>query len=1012
MRTAAGIFLLWFGALLAQSAPAEAPTVKLTAAKPKPLLLLSLFNGENIVVRALSATARGNVLQAELEDGRPAAWNNTAITGNLPWYTDAELADSNVDLGGLITLYDNAGRERPAFRAGLAAETARVRAGLATRQEKAAAVLAGAYDLATPYTPEQLNRRIQAGEEASLLAPEQRAAIEEAIAPLREHLANLQAGKVFSAGGWRSPEEIRALEARAAEAARLQALSAQLTIPLDAQIISADTVNRMLAAAGVALAVPILLGAVLVFRRQRLAGGLCILLPAAAGIYYASLLGSANLTLPAPSNASGAEASAQTIALALEAGKAGPPALVPPAQRTLRLSEGDVNAFLAQHAQVRGAAIAGAVNLRGLAAQFTNGGAVILEIAEWRGRPLLIRQNFQFQTGEGRTVVSDGNVSVGEAPLPGPAQRALRDSLAPQLARFLAAQDSLSAYAVTSLSPGGLELTSTAPTPAPVAQATPPPAPTAAPPPAGTPMPSATALPALAAAATSTPTPEPEDVEPPPLSAAGTAPGPDNSFYIYAIWDQINSAPEAEVSSQMDRLREQCGAGNRFHHVGFAFILGGNEARLRSICGLARQKGLAIGVILGAQTHSGGGKNEVQEDFRAAQWRLGGAEWRGGDGGRDHLVPTPSRYCALVRDALEKSQRQRCEMLGRVMQAYPGVITCIDSSIEEELADGGQTSDDKLADYSPFAVTEFRDWLRHTGQYDADTGRYAGQGAPEQITGRYTFAKGKLRSPFYGAADPNAPAGGGSFNGRFGTKFTAWTLKYWDLEAFPGKITDDQFNPTPEAGRGYTEGGFDAPRKRDASPWWTAWSWDYQDRGNRYPPGDPAAPAFGFRQVMVHDFVVDLLKVAVKARLPSNLLFAHQIPGETAGAPRDRSAASPTWTGFLPFNGTVGITRFGSFDPKLALNYTKTVPQSRGWGIFEWHPQPDADPKSAKLYQKASGDLQTYYRAKCHHLFAGWWSVGESKQSKTFPLADSEFAHAIKDFMASRPDQPYPGTPR
>ena len=30
------------------------------------------------------------------------------------------------------------------------------------------------------------------------------------------------------------------------------------------------------------------------------------------------------------------------------------------------------------------------------------------------------------------------------------------------------------------------------------------------------------------------------------------------------------------------------------------------------------------------------------------------------------------------------------------------------------------------------AVTEFRDWLRHTGQYDADTGKYAGQGAREQ----------------------------------------------------------------------------------------------------------------------------------------------------------------------------------------------------------------------------------------------------------------------------------------
>ena len=382
--------------------------------------------------------------------------------------------------------------------------------------------------------------------------------------------------------------------------------------------------------------------------------------------------------------------------------------------------------------------------------------------------------------------------------------------------------------------------------------------------------------------------------------------------------------------------------------------------------------------------------------------------WRAGPHGADAfaLLRARPRRDGKIPAATLRDARARDGVL------TPGSSPASTAPSRRKLANGGQTSDDKLADYSPFAVTEFRDWLRHTGQYDADTGKYAGQGAPAPITGPYTFAKGKLRSPFYGAADPNAPAGGSSFNDRFGTKFTTWTLKYWDLEAYPGKITDEQFNPTPAEGRGYTEGGFDAPRRRDASPWWTAWSWDYQDRGNRYPPGDPAAPAFGFRQVEVHNFVVDMLRVAVRARLPANLLFAHQIPGETAGAPRDRSGATPTWTGFLPFNGTVGITRFGPFDPKLALDYTRTIPQSRGWGIFEWHPQPDADPRSPKLYRKASADLQTYYRAKCHHLFAGWWSVGESKQSKTFPLADSEFAHAIKDFMASRPDQPYPGAPR
>ena len=128
--------------------------------------------------------------------------------------------------------------------------------------------------------------------------------------------------------------------------------------------------------------------------------------------------------------------------------------------------------------------------------------------------------------------------------------------------------------------------------------------------------------------------------------------------------------------------------------------------------------------------------------------------------------------------------------------------------------------------------------------------------------------------------------------------------------------------------------------------------------------------------------------------------------------PRDRSAATPVWTGFLPFNGTVGVTRFGSFDPELALRYTQTNPESRGWGIFEWHPKPNAAPDDPKLYQAATDGLRTYYRARCHHLFAGWWHSDPAKDTKDFPLADSQFAKAIKDFMNSRPDQPYPGSAR
>lgn len=40
----------------------------------------------------------------------------------------------------------------------------------------------------------------------------------------------------------------------------------------------------------------------------------------------------------------------------------------------------------------------------------------------------------------------------------------------------------------------------------------------------------------------------------------------------------------------------------------------------------------------------------------------------------------------------------------------------------QELANGGEADENMLGDYSPFAVAEFRDWLRHTGIYDAVSG--------------------------------------------------------------------------------------------------------------------------------------------------------------------------------------------------------------------------------------------------------------------------------------------------
>ncbi len=1010
MKLIAAVVLFLAGSLVARAEPPPRPTPP----KPRPLLLLGPFTGEKLVVRAVAATVQGDILSVETEDGRKAGYNRTALVVTLPWYTDAELVGRGVNLPALANEYDSAARGHPEFRAGLTAEAARVRTGMATlaqdRKEKLAAVFSFHYDPVSSYTPEELRQHIQAAEAAEAVAPEEQSDIEKTVAPLREHLANLEAGRIFFENRWRTPEEVRELNAQATESARLSEYSAGLQIPLDTQILGAERVNAVLAVVGIASGAVLVLGGVLVIRRRFLLGTVLILLPVLGGGCYAALLTSKDVAWPVVSDPSKAATGSEAVTKIIETTAKASPS---PDERQLHIREVEVNDFLGTHVVLQGPLVVGAVNLQRVGIKLIRGAIVVCETAEWRGHPMQIQHVYNVQSADGSIVVSDAGVRIGNAPVPDPVAGWIRAGSLPQFGKFFTAHNPLAHYTLTPVADGSIDLVASAPTPTPVVKATPPVFPSEDETPASPTPTAVTPTPAAAGAAVLEATPDPQNdkADVPPLSAVGVNPGPDNTFYIYAIWDGISSASDHDIEEQMDRLRDQFGKGNRFHRVGFAFILGGSENRLQTICSIAQRKDLAIGVILGAQTHSGAGKNEVQEDFRAAQWRLNGQYWRGGGGPRDAMVPTPSRYCKLVRDALEKTQKGRCDMLRRVMQSHPNVITCINSTIEEELADGGQTDDDKLADYSPFAVTEFRDWLRHTGEYDADGGKYAGQGAPEQITGPYVFSKGKSRSPFYGAETPDTSSGNNSFNQRFATHFKTWTLKDWDLQAYPGMITDDTFNPTPESGAGFTDGGFDAPRKRDASPWWHAWSWDYQDNGNRYPPGKADDPAFGFRQVMVHHFVEDMFQVAIRARLPANLMFAHQIPGETAGAPRDRSAATPTWTAYLPFNGTIGVTRFGFFDPELALRYTKANPESRGWGIFEWHPKPNADPQDPKLYQTASDNLRTYYRAKCHHLFAGWWSADPAKQTKDFPLADSQFAKAIKDFMNSRPDQPYPGIP-
>ncbi|MDA9555813.1 hypothetical protein N9R54_06240, partial [Pelobium sp.] len=491
-----------------------------------------------------------------------------------------------------------------------------------------------------------------------------------------------------------------------------------------------------------------------------------------------------------------------------------------------------------------------------------------------------------------------------------------------------------------------------------------------------------------------------------------------NSFYMLPLYEDIRSSSvtELQIRNELDKMITQLGQGNIYHHNGASFIFPGYTIAERAIR-LAKEKGMRVGIILGTQTHTNPSYfPTLNQDIRCYQWRLNGTDWlfsaEQGTGDvlypgelRDSGVYTPSRLCNLVRNKLFGQINLTASEVIRLNKEYPGMIGIKNGIIEQELATGGQNIDGYLGDYSPYAITEYRDWLRHRGIYDPVTGAYKGEGAQAAIVGTYLNINGTLRSQFYDDPSPNDANGTGiSFNTFFGTSFTTWTNRYYDLDAFPNPIpaptSPTSFDPTPESGYGFTAGGFDAPRVRIATDnFWRSWSWDVLDQGGAYPPGHPINPAFGFRQQMQKNYIKDVFKAYVDAGLSVEDMYPHQIPGEIITSGRLRSGADPTWTGYLESSNNTGITRFGYVNPSLLKQY------SNSWGIFEWHPSPNTLRTSQTLYDTALAHLNDYYANDCHALFPGWWRY--NKNVDVFPLPDSKFADAIKDFMNARKEQPY-----
>jgi len=428
-------------------------------------------------------------------------------------------------------------------------------------------------------------------------------------------------------------------------------------------------------------------------------------------------------------------------------------------------------------------------------------------------------------------------------------------------------------------------------------------------------------------------------------------PAYENSLQIgYFCLNDCYSSTE-KMQQQANLLRSRVGEGPYvklgifyYSNVGMSWPLPADpatavlnptvESNLRTMIDRAEAAGIGFHVsgIFGVTRAVSLYGPAVTEDRRNAQWLSTGAKsWI-----------TTSRYARRLRAHLEAKVRLYAQLFARLQKEYPETLLTLAADGEIELSSDGY-DDNKpyqqqvLADYSPFAVAEFRDWIRNTGLY--------GPGGPFDGQGR--TASGTKYRTGDDAADLAA------FNADFGVGFGTWQLQYfdWDL-ADPvnadtnairaAEVADPSFSPLPTSGPRYIAGGFDAPRTWNAgSPaFWQLW--------------------LQFREALVANYVRDVSEWLVSTTtpegwsLPPDRVYTYQIPsdyylGTYPGCPnperRYLTSASTFDSADVGPTASLGVTVFDGYYWDGSQNYYKATSEFLfpeiarrrpwNWGLIE-----------------------------------------------------------------------------
>ena len=502
--------------------------------------------------------------------------------------------------------------------------------------------------------------------------------------------------------------------------------------------------------------------------------------------------------------------------------------------------------------------------------------------------------------------------------------------------------------------------------------------------------------------------------------APATAAPDDDVLYILPLWEF--PASETELTTEVARLRSQIGEG-RYARVGFTVYitismtdwsvdpsdrtavraaLSATISRINAAVNRARAHQIPICLSFLTALRSEYDPVQMvseQEDRRNMQWY--------GDNALAAGWWTHSRYARKIRTVQEAYIREIGSVVADLMHDYPETLVAATGDGEIELSfdrsppfDPSLTAEtSSFADYSPFAVAEFRDWLTAAGMY-ASGQPFEGQAYVN--ASRYV---GDL------TPDRDTNADGNTLNRDFGLTLQSWSLRYgdWSLAdsvlagAIPFAVYSQPGWMMPDAGTLF----FDAPRTRaPGTPWWSVW--------------------MQFREMMVWRHNLDFARWMTTTpgnsgtTVPSTRWYSDQIPadylfGHTPANPdlRLETSASPWWTADVAPYGSIGITSFnanqgnGNFARTLALVAPQIAASNHRWGITEWNPSVPAS-ASIDVYRQ---DLDIVRQYKPSLLVPLRWGHSLYRvDTAPFITALREFADQVKRGVPAVPSVPPFGT--